>query len=88
MSDDIERSRPFYTEVLGGETVLKGEPSIVALANGWVIINVGGGPTEDKPTVTLETPPEPGPNEQLSQHSRGRHPDGLRQKWSRRGAES
>jgi hypothetical protein len=31
----------------------------VALANSWVIINVGGGPTDDKPTVTLETPPDP-----------------------------
>jgi hypothetical protein len=57
VSDDVERSRRFYTEVLGGETVLEGEPSIVALANGWVIINVGGGPTADKPAVTLETPP-------------------------------
>jgi catechol 2,3-dioxygenase-like lactoylglutathione lyase family enzyme len=59
VSDDVERSRRFYTEVLGGETVREGEPTIVALANGWVIINVGGGPTEDKPTVTLETPREP-----------------------------
>jgi len=59
VSGDVERSRRFYTEVLGGETVLEGEPSIVALANGWVIINVGGGPTEDKSTVTLETPPDP-----------------------------
>jgi catechol 2,3-dioxygenase-like lactoylglutathione lyase family enzyme len=56
VSGDVERSRRFYTDVLGGETVLEGEPTIVALANGWVIINVGGGPTEDKPTVTLETP--------------------------------
>ena len=59
VSDDVERSRRFYVDVLGGEAVLEGEPSIVALANGWVIINVGGGPTEDKPTVTLETPPDP-----------------------------
>jgi catechol 2,3-dioxygenase-like lactoylglutathione lyase family enzyme len=59
VSDDVERSRRFYTEVLGGETVLEGEPSIVALANSWIIINVGGGPTDDKPTVTLETPPDP-----------------------------
>ena len=59
VSGDVARSRRFYTEVLGGETVLEGEPSIVALANGWVIINVGGGPTEDKPTVTLETPSDP-----------------------------
>src|ERR671936_1434535 len=59
VSDDVERSRRFYTDVLGGETVLEGEPTIVALANGWVIINVGGGPTEDKPTVTLEAPRDP-----------------------------
>ena len=56
VSDDVERSRRFYTEVLGGETVRAGEPSFVALANSWIIINVGGGPTEDKPTVALETP--------------------------------
>ena len=56
VSDDVERSRRFYTEVLGGETVRAGEPSFVALANSWIIINVGGGPTDDKPTVTLETP--------------------------------
>ena len=59
VSDDVERSRRFYTEVLGGETVLEGEPSIVALANGWIIINAGGGPTDDKPTVVLEAPPDP-----------------------------
>jgi catechol 2,3-dioxygenase-like lactoylglutathione lyase family enzyme len=59
VSDDVERSRRFYTEVLGGETVAVGEPSFVALANSWIIINVGGGPTDDKPTVTLETPPDP-----------------------------
>jgi catechol 2,3-dioxygenase-like lactoylglutathione lyase family enzyme len=57
--DDVERSRRFYAEVLGGETVRAGEPSFVALANSWIIINVGGGPTDDKPTVTLETPPDP-----------------------------
>ncbi|HUA44056.1 MAG TPA: VOC family protein [Solirubrobacteraceae bacterium] len=61
VSEDVERSRRFYTEVLGGETVFhgdsaKGEPSIIALANGWITINVGGGPTADKPTVTLEAP--------------------------------
>jgi catechol 2,3-dioxygenase-like lactoylglutathione lyase family enzyme len=59
VSDDIERSRRFYTDVLGGELVLDGEPSIVALANGWITINVGGGPTDDKPDVTLETPRDP-----------------------------
>jgi catechol 2,3-dioxygenase-like lactoylglutathione lyase family enzyme len=59
VSDDVPRSRRFYTEVLGGETVMEGEPTIVALSNAWVTINVGGGPTEDKPTVVLETPTDP-----------------------------
>jgi catechol 2,3-dioxygenase-like lactoylglutathione lyase family enzyme len=58
VSGDVERSRRFYTDVLGGVTVRRGEPTYVALANSWVIINVRGGPTDDKPTVTLETPPE------------------------------
>ena len=63
VSDDVERSRRFYTDVLGGRTVIGGEAgdevTYVALANSWIIINVGGGPTDDKPTVTLETPPNP-----------------------------
>ena len=59
VSADVERSRHFYTDVLGGELVREGEPTIIALANGWIIINVGGGPTDDKPTVTLDTPHDP-----------------------------
>ena len=63
VSEDVERSRRFYTEVLGGKTVISSEAgdevTYVALANSWIIINVGGGPTDDKPTVTLETPPDP-----------------------------
>jgi catechol 2,3-dioxygenase-like lactoylglutathione lyase family enzyme len=59
VSRDVERSRRFYTEVLGGEAVLEGELSIVALTNGWVTISVGGGPTDDKPTVTLVPPSDP-----------------------------
>jgi catechol 2,3-dioxygenase-like lactoylglutathione lyase family enzyme len=59
VSDDVERSRRFYTEVLGGKTIRPGEPTYVALANSWIIINGGGGPTDDKPAVTLETPHDP-----------------------------
>jgi catechol 2,3-dioxygenase-like lactoylglutathione lyase family enzyme len=59
VSADVPRSAAFYRDVLGGEIVLEGEPTIVALANSWVIINVGGGPTDDKPEVILETPPDP-----------------------------
>ena len=59
VAEDVERSRDFYVDVLGGETVMEGEPSMVRLANAWIIINVGGGPTEDKPEVILDTPAEP-----------------------------
>jgi catechol 2,3-dioxygenase-like lactoylglutathione lyase family enzyme len=59
VSADVARSAAFYTDVLGGEVVMEGEPTIVQLANGWVIINVGGGPTDDKPEVVLEAPSDP-----------------------------
>ena len=59
VSRDVERARRFYVDVLGGEALLEGVPSIVALANGWITISVGGGPTDDKPTVTLEPPSDP-----------------------------
>src|SRR5437763_9174632 len=60
VSADVERSRRFYTDVLGGTTIRSGEPAYVALANSWIIINTGGGPTDDKPSVTPETPRDPG----------------------------
>jgi catechol 2,3-dioxygenase-like lactoylglutathione lyase family enzyme len=55
-SRDVARSAAFYRDVLGGEVVFKGEPTVVKLVNAWVIINVGGGPTDDKPDVILEPP--------------------------------
>ena len=84
--DDVERSRRFYTEVLGGETVRAGEPSFVALANSWIIINVGGGPTDDKPTVTLETPRDP---DRVSSFLNIRVADihAVYEQWSARGAQ-
>jgi catechol 2,3-dioxygenase-like lactoylglutathione lyase family enzyme len=53
---DVKRSAAFYATVLGGTIVREGEPSIVQVANSWIIVNVGGGPTDDKPTVTLHAP--------------------------------
>ena len=59
VADDVERAAHFYSNILGGEIVLAGEPTIVALANSWSIINLGGGPTDDKPNVILEPPQNP-----------------------------
>ena len=81
VSDDVERSRRFYTE-----TVRRGEPTYVALANGWIIINVGGGPTDDKPTVILETPSDP---DRVSSflNIRVANIEAVYKEWSARGAE-
>jgi catechol 2,3-dioxygenase-like lactoylglutathione lyase family enzyme len=60
VSNDVQRSRRFYADVLGGQTVIDGsEFAIVAIANGWVTITAAGEPTPDKPTVTLEPPSDP-----------------------------
>lgn len=56
---DQARSREFYTGVLGGTVVVPENPCIIKLANSWIILNDGGGPTPDKPEVTLEPPSDP-----------------------------
>jgi catechol 2,3-dioxygenase-like lactoylglutathione lyase family enzyme len=56
---DVDRSADFYARVLGGTIVRRGQPSVIQVANSWIIVNVGGGPTDDKPTVILHTPQNP-----------------------------
>lgn len=60
---DIERSMRFYEKVFDGRVLslgdVKGAPGYIQIANTWLLVNVGGGPTPDKPTVTLRTPPDP-----------------------------
>ena len=53
---DIKTSVKFYSETLGGQLVMDSEPAIVKLANTWITINKGGGPTDDKPGYYLEAP--------------------------------
>jgi catechol 2,3-dioxygenase-like lactoylglutathione lyase family enzyme len=55
---DVAVSRQFYADIFRGQVVLEENPAIVRIANGWIIMNPGGGPTTDKPGITL-TPPEP-----------------------------
>lgn len=56
---DQARSREFCAGVLGGRVVAPENPCIIRLANSWIILNSGGGPTPDKPEVTLEPPQNP-----------------------------
>jgi len=56
---DIERSARFYEKVFGARILSLGDgnaPGYLQLANIWMILNVGGGPTPDKSTVTLSVP--------------------------------
>lgn len=86
VSADVERSRRFYTEVAallhrstrrqGG---FSGEPTYVALSNSWIIINGGGGLTDDKPTVTLEAPRDPNRVSSFNRMGRGSDYPGSRE---------
>ena len=61
-----ERPKPFgealgfdpitSTLIFGEYDAVLGAPGYLQLANIWMILNVGGGPTPDKPTVTLSLP--------------------------------
>ena len=55
--EDIQRSVAFYRDVLGATVLEEGEPTLLRLANIWLIINRGGGPTDDKPEV-IASPPD------------------------------
>ncbi|HEY2580718.1 MAG TPA: VOC family protein [Mucilaginibacter sp.] len=60
---DIDRSADFYETVFGGRILsrgdIKGASGHIQIANTWLIVNVGGGPTPDKPTITLSTLADP-----------------------------
>ncbi len=56
---DVARSAKFYQSIFGGEFAMEGEPTILKVANTWIVLNVGGGPTDDKPDVTLAPPENP-----------------------------
>jgi lactoylglutathione lyase len=56
---DQVRSREFYRSLLGGQVLLEGDPVIMKVANTWLTLVTGGGPTDDKPGVSLSTPADP-----------------------------
>jgi catechol 2,3-dioxygenase-like lactoylglutathione lyase family enzyme len=56
---DIPRSVAFYRDVLGATLLRAGAPTLLRFGNIWIIINGGGGPTDDKPEVVASPPREP-----------------------------
>jgi lactoylglutathione lyase len=57
--EDQDRTRDFYTRVLGAEVVRDRDPLVLKFHNSWIIANVGGGPTEDKPGIEMVSPQDP-----------------------------
>jgi catechol 2,3-dioxygenase-like lactoylglutathione lyase family enzyme len=59
--EEIGRSREWYVSVLGAELYREyGGTSVVLSFNGaWLLLVTGGGPTPDKPSVTLSPPADP-----------------------------
>lgn len=58
---DVERSKRWYTDVLGATVYREygGTSVVLQILGAWIVLVTGGGPTEDKPTVTFGTPPDP-----------------------------
>ena len=58
---DLARSKAWYLDVLGATLYGEygGTSVVLQLGTAWLLIVTGGGPTDDKPTVTLEPPADP-----------------------------
>src|SRR6266403_2027365 len=60
---DVERSLRFYETVFGGRILSRGTssgtPGYIHIANTWLHVTPGSGPTPDKPSVTLSVPANP-----------------------------
>lgn len=58
---DIERSKRFYRDVLGASLYREygGTSCVFEFQGTWLLLVTGGGPTEDKPTVTFAPPADP-----------------------------
>ena len=54
------RSRDWYVDVLGATLEREyGSSIVLRFGRAWLLLVEGGGPTDDKPTVTLEPPIDP-----------------------------
>jgi catechol 2,3-dioxygenase-like lactoylglutathione lyase family enzyme len=83
---DVPQSRAFYSEVLGGHVVAKENPCIIKLSNSWLIMNPGGGPTADKPDISV-VDYEPGNTISSFMNLRVADIQACYEQWSSKGAE-
>ncbi|MDX1646920.1 MAG: VOC family protein [Longimicrobiales bacterium] len=59
--EDVDRSRRFYTDVLGAELYREygGTSAVLSFQGSWLLLVTGGDPTPDKPTVRFAPPGDP-----------------------------
>lgn len=88
VAGDVAETSRFYSELLGGEIVYQapGAPTFVKLANSWVLVVAGGGPTPDKPEITLQ-PPADATRFDAFMNIRVADIASVYDEWSRRGVE-
>lgn len=58
---DLARSVGWYRDVLGAELVGEygGTSAVLRFVGSWLLLVTGGGPTADKPGLTMTAPPDP-----------------------------
>ena len=58
---DLGRSVAWYRDVLGAEIVGEygGTSAVLRFVGSWLLLVTGGGPSTDKPSVTMSPPPDP-----------------------------
>jgi catechol 2,3-dioxygenase-like lactoylglutathione lyase family enzyme len=61
VAGDLDHARRFYVDVLGAELYREygGTSLVLRFLGDWLLVVTGGGPTDDKPTVTFMPPPDP-----------------------------
>ena len=74
---DIERSARFYETVFGGRILSRGDssgaPGYIQIANTWLIVSVGGGPTPAETIGNAQRPRRPRFSQQLYAYPRCRY---------------
>lgn len=83
---DQDRSREFYRKVLGAEVIRERDPVVLRVSNSWLIINAGGGATDDKPDV-IAAPPQSSHVLTSALNIRVADVKAVYQEWKARGAE-
>lgn len=58
---EMERSKVFYTEILGAEVYREygGTSCVLSFLGNWLLLVTGGGPTKDKPGIIFSAPKNP-----------------------------